>query len=78
MKPYQGYSIDRLMRIYTNENFRIDKRDALITKKQIREELYRRVNTAFYILDQMEDAGTVDTDKCVNRFYENQFLTGRL
>ena len=78
MKPYQGYSIDRLMRIYTAENFRIDKRDAAITKKLIREELTRRVNTALRILDQMEDTGSVDTDNRVNRFYENQFLTGRL
>ena len=78
MNPYQGYKIDRLMRIYTNENFRIDKRDALITKKLIREELYRRVNTALHILDKMDDVVDVDTDKRVNRFYENQFLTGRL
>lgn len=78
MKPYQGYSINHLMRIYTDENFRIDKRDAAITKKLIREELRRRVDTALRILDQMEDSGSVDTDTRVNRFYETQFLTGKL
>lgn len=80
LKPYQGqeYSIDRLMRIYTHENFRIDKRDAAVTKKLIREELRRRVDTALRILDQMEDNGIEDTDSRVNRFYETQFLTGRL
>ena len=78
MKAYQGYSIDHLMRIYTDENFRIDKRDAAITKKLIRNELHRRVDVALHILESMEDRGDVETDKRVNRFYENQFLTGRL
>lgn len=76
--PWAGYSTDHLMRIYVNENFRIDKRDAAITKKQIKEELTRRLNTALRILDQMDDHGDVDTDIRVNRFYEKQFLTGRL
>lgn len=78
MNPYAGYTIDHLMRIYTDENFRIDKRDAAITKRLIRQELNRRVSTALRILDQMEDRRSVDTDARVNRFYETQFLTGKL
>lgn len=78
LKPYQGYSIDHLMRIYADENFRIDKRDAAVTKKLIREELRRRVDTALRILDQMDDTGIDDTRERVTRFYETQFLTGRL
>lgn len=75
---YQGRTIDHLMRMYTFENFRTDKHDAAITKKQIRDELHRRVDVALLILEGMEDRGDVETDERVNRFYENQFLTGRL
>lgn len=75
---YQGYTIDHLMRIYTDENFRIDKRDAAITKKLIRVELQRRLDTALRILDNMEDRGADETPARVNRFYERQFLTGQL
>lgn len=76
LKPYQGneYPIDRLMRIYAFENGRINKDDAAATKKLIRAELRRRVDTALRILDQMDDYN----EECVNRFYETQFLTGRL
>lgn len=73
---YEGYSIERLMLIYHDENFRICKEDAATTKRLIKREMKRRMDKAFRILD--ENCGTKENAMNVTRFYENQFLTGRL
>ena len=57
MKKYTGYefnTLERLFKQYQDENGRICRKDAAITKELIRQEPYRRVRRSLKALDEAE------------------------
>lgn len=68
MSSYQLKSLNKLFRIYADENTRIDKNDAAKTQELVRNELHRRLQTALTLL---ETATTeAEADKIYQQFIE--------
>lgn len=51
---YRLSSIEKMFRMYQNENDRNNKEDAKITKSLITKELYRRLKTSLELLEEAE------------------------
>ena len=68
---YEHRSIASLFAAYQDENDRIVKEDAAITKRLIRQELHARLDLALHLLDGISNPGRVQ------QLYENQFIAHR-
>lgn len=51
---YRLSSIEKMFRMYQNENDRNNKEDAYLTKSLITKELYRRLKTSLDLLEEAE------------------------
>ena len=68
MNPYQTRSIKQMFNIYADENGRICKKDARVTKQLIAAELNRRVQHA---LRQLSEATEEDVAQIYKQFIEH-------
>ena len=60
MNGYRFKSLKTLFTNYADENTRVDKRDACVTKKLIRDELQRRLRSSLQMLDEAESQAEVE------------------